>query len=139
MSPDEQQVRLAHQAFYDAFAERDMEAMEEVWAETAPVTCIHPGWSLVSGRPAVLASWKAILEGPAPPNVVPSREAVQLFGDVAVVLCVETLGDGQLMVTNILARELGRWRMVHHHAGPISSAFPFDDEDDDEPPPGLLN
>lgn len=141
MGSDEEQVLEAHAAFYDAFAERDMDAMEEVWAQAAPVSCIHPGWSLLVGREAVIESWRSILEGPAAPDVVCSREFVHLFGDTALVLCVETLVDGQLMATNVFVRELDHWKMVHHQAGLISSALGFDDEDDDddEPPPGLLN
>jgi len=143
MGTDEEQVRQAHAAFYDAFADRDVEAMEEIWARDAPVSCVHPGWSLLVGREAVLESWRSILEGPAAPDVVSSREVVHLLGDTALVLCVETLADGQLMATNVLVRELGRWKLVHHQAGLISSAPGFDDDDDDddddESPTGLLN
>ena len=38
-----------------------MGAMEQVWARVAPVTCLHPGWTLLSGREAVLESWRTIL------------------------------------------------------------------------------
>lgn len=143
MPSDEEQVREAHAAFYEAFSDRDMEAMEDVWARDAPVSCIHPGWSLLVGRDAVLASWRSILEGPAAPEVAASREVVHLYGDTAVVLCVETLADGQLMATNVLAKEPGGWRLVHHQAGPISMAIEFEDDDDDDddegPPTGFLN
>lgn len=140
MATDDEQVLEAHAAFYEAFAERDVDAMEDLWARTLPVTCVHPGWSLLEGREAVLASWKSILEGPASPDVVASREVVHVYGETAVVVCVETLADGQLMATNVLSLELGRWRMVHHQAGPISSGVVFsDDDDDEEPPSGFLN
>lgn len=138
MSVDEQKVREAHGAFYEAVSDRDMDAMEEIWARKAPVSCIHPGWSLLLGRDMVLASWRSILEGPAAPEIAVSREAVHVYGDTAVVLCVESLVDGQLMATNVLIREPGGWKFVHHQAGPISMAIEFED-DDDEPPPGLLN
>ncbi len=54
-------VLFANEAFYRAFADRDIAAMEEIWASEAPVACIHPGWSPVIGRERVLASWRAIL------------------------------------------------------------------------------
>jgi hypothetical protein len=142
MGSDEEQVLRAHAVFYDAFADRDMDAMNQIWALRAPVTCIHPGWSLLIGRNVVLESWRSILEGPNPPEVVSSREVVRLLGETALVLCVETLAEGQLMATNVLVREDGDWKIVHHQAGLISSAPGFDDDDDDdddEPPPGLLN
>ena len=34
---------FANEAFYRAFADRDMAAMDGVWAVHAPVACIHPG------------------------------------------------------------------------------------------------
>ncbi len=144
MASDEEEILEAHVAFYDAFADRDVDAMEEIWARGAAVSCIHPGWTLLVGRDAVLESWRSILEGSAAPEVVSSREVVHLLGDVALVLCLETLTEGQLMATNVFTKEMGHWKMVHHHAGPISSGIDFDDDDDDdddddEPPPGLLN
>lgn len=144
MGSDEQEVREAHAAFYDAFAERDVDAMEDVWSFRSPVTCIHPGWSLLVGREAVMASWRSILEGPAAPELAYSRELIHLYGEIAVVTCVETLADGQLMATNVFLRELGHWKMVHHQAGPISPTSGYDedddeDDDDDETPPGFLN
>ena len=140
MGSDEQQVREAHAAFYDAFSERDVDAMEDLWSFRAPVSCIHPGWSLLSGREAVLASWRSILEGPAAPDLAYSREGIHLYGDVAVATCVETLAEGQLMATNVFAREGDHWKMVHHQAGPISSASDFEDDDEDDgAPPGFLN
>ena len=48
-------VLFANEAFYRAFAERDIAAMEQLWAQAAPVACIHPGWSPVVGRERVLA------------------------------------------------------------------------------------
>ena len=47
-------VLFANEAFYRAFADRDIAAMEETWASEAPVACIHPGWSPVIGRERVL-------------------------------------------------------------------------------------
>jgi hypothetical protein len=41
--------------FYRAFSMRDLAGMERLWARDAPVSCIHPGWSLLTGRDRVLA------------------------------------------------------------------------------------
>ncbi|MBM4270069.1 MAG: nuclear transport factor 2 family protein [Deltaproteobacteria bacterium] len=136
MSAEVESVLAANAAFYEAFANRDVEAMDEVWARDASVACIHPGWRALTGRERVMESWRAILEGPMAPEVACSRERPYVFGEVAFVICVETLEDGEMIVTNVFAREMGHWKMVHHHAGQI--AHPEDDEDD-EPPPGLLN
>lgn len=133
MSPDEREVLAANAAFYEAFAERDLEAMEAIWSERSAVACVHPGWEGLSGRDAVLASWRSILEAPGAPPIVCAREQVFVLGEIAFVVCVETIPNGELMATNVFSREGGRWRMVHHHAGPIAAGV------DDDSPPELLN
>ncbi|MEE8533734.1 MAG: nuclear transport factor 2 family protein, partial [Alphaproteobacteria bacterium] len=42
---DEQTVLFVNEAFYQAFADGDLAAMDAVWAREAPVACIHPGWA----------------------------------------------------------------------------------------------
>ena len=46
---DDEAVLFANEAFYRAFADRDVEAMDEVWAQGVPVACIHPGWQRARG------------------------------------------------------------------------------------------
>ena len=41
--PEHAAVLFANDAFYLAFANRDYDAMDVIWARDAPVTCIHPG------------------------------------------------------------------------------------------------
>jgi ketosteroid isomerase-like protein len=133
MSAGEREVLAANAAFYEAFAERDMEAMDALWSQRSDVACIHPGWEGISGRIAVMASWRSILEGPGAPSIACAQERAHVLGDVAFVVCVETIPNGELMATNVFVREAGRWRMVHHHAGPIAASV------DDDSPPELLN
>lgn len=111
-------VLFANEAFYLAFAERDLDAMDEVWARRAPVTCIHPGWNPLSGRDEVMLSWRAIFAHDPSPAVQCRAQEAHVLGDVAYVLCHEALGEGFLVATNVFAREDGAWRMVHHQAGP---------------------
>jgi hypothetical protein len=40
---DREQVLFANEAFYRAFADRDIDAMDALWARGEPVLCIHPG------------------------------------------------------------------------------------------------
>ena len=51
---------LANETFYAAFAQCDCEAMEDIWSNTADITCIHPGWPAINGRGAVIGSWRSI-------------------------------------------------------------------------------
>jgi hypothetical protein len=108
-------------AFYRAFAERDIEAMDELWAHRSPVACIHPGWPALHGREDVMESWRAILLGGEAPRVRCEQVVAQLVGETGVVTCVERIGEAALAATNLFAREQGLWQIVHHQAGPISA------------------
>jgi ketosteroid isomerase-like protein len=116
---DTDAVLSANLEFYRAFTNRDVAAMEELWASEAPVVCVHPGWTVVTGRAAVLKSWRDILANPEAPHVMCHDDRVFLYGDVATVLCEEELDTGHLVATNMFVREAGAWRMVHHQASPI--------------------
>jgi len=125
-------VLFANEAFYRAFADGDLAAMDAVWASAAPVACIHPGWNLLDGRAAVMASWRAILDNPKRPDISSVGGAVKVYGDTAVVTCYETVGGGYLVATNIFIREAGAWKLVHHQAGPTPP--PTLEASDDAPP-----
>ena len=123
-SSPETVVLAANQAFYDAFAKADADAMARIWAREHMVACIHPGWVALHGREAVVGSWRAILGSPEPPQVRASDAAAVIIGDAAFVTCVERIGQAELAATNVFALEQGEWRMVHHHAGPMSAERP---------------
>jgi ketosteroid isomerase-like protein len=116
---DTDAVLSANLEFYRAFTRRDVAAMDELWASAAPVVCVHPGWTPVAGRAAVLKSWRDILANPEAPHVMCHDDRAFLYGDVAIVLCEEELDTGHLVATNMFVREGGTWRMVHHQASPI--------------------
>jgi ketosteroid isomerase-like protein len=113
-------VTFANEAFYAAFASRDLAAMNDAWSRRADVTCLHPGWPPIVGRGEVMKSWRSILLGPSPPVITCHRPATYLFGDVAYVICFEQLGETVLVATNIFVREDATWRLVHHQAGPTT-------------------
>src|SRR5438067_11520305 len=109
----------ANGAFYAAFNAKDPEAMDAVWAREATVTCIHPGWNVLTGRERVMESWRGILGNPNQPRIVAGGAEVELFGDCAVVTCRELVAGNPLAATNIFVREDGQWRLAHHHSGPV--------------------
>ena len=127
-------VLAANRAFYRAFAERNVEAMDQIWAPTGAVVCLHPGQAPLHGRAEIMASWRGILRGPGVPDITCTDATCHIVGDSAFVICIERLDVGALVATNVFVREDGAWRIIHHHAGPIA-----DDGDDERPDPGRLN
>ncbi len=122
----EASVLEANEAFYRAFSLGDYVAMSELWAKDAPVACLHPGARLLSGRRAVLSSFRELLAAAPAWKMVSRGATVHLFGGCAFVTCLEANGDqpAHLAATNIFVLEAGRWKMVHHHAGPLSVPEP---------------
>jgi ketosteroid isomerase-like protein len=116
---DQDAVLAANLEFYRAFAARDVPAMDALWARQAPVACLHPGWTALKDREAIIESWASILSNPAAPRIACYDEQVFLYADVALVLCEEELEGGTLAASNFFVREHGEWRMAHHHAGQI--------------------
>lgn len=116
---DADAVLAANLEFYRAFTMRDIPAMDSLWAHRAPVACLHPGWTALTDRDAILASWAAILSSPDAPRIACYDERVLLFGDTALVLCEEELGGGTLVASNFFVREDSAWRLAHHHAGQV--------------------
>jgi ketosteroid isomerase-like protein len=118
LSTAQQGVISANEAFYLAFRNRDMAAMDAVWSRNDAVAVIHPGWPGIVGRKQVMASWRMILEGGSPPKIRSVEPKVQVYGDTAFVVCYEQVDGGLLVATNIFVLEDDAWRMVHHQAGP---------------------
>lgn len=116
---DSDAVLAANLAFYRAFATRDLEAMDALWARRAPVACLHPGWAALCDRESIMRSWEGILSNPEAPRIACFDERVLLYGEVALVLCEEELDGGTLAASNLFVREDGGWRLAHHHAGQI--------------------
>lgn len=126
---DRDAVLFANEAFYAAFAGRDYGAMEKLWSETAPVSCIHPGGGPVYDREAVLQGWQSILGNQATLDIRCIGPRVRLFGDSAAVICFEVIAGNNLIATNTFVREGKAWKLVHHQAGPTA----------EEPPRAMLS
>jgi ketosteroid isomerase-like protein len=116
MTTTELDVLEANAAFYRAFAARDADAMERVWAERHPVACIHPGWDVLDGRRQVLGSWRRMFETDGAPEIACSHAEARVVGDAAFVTCHEVIEGGRLAATNLFVREGEAWRLVHHQA-----------------------
>ena len=136
---DTAELMFANDAFYHAFRSRDLAAMEVLWAQHAPIACVHPGWHALNTREAVMESWEGILSNPEAPAVGCRGARAYLVGDLGpgrlgIVVCYEIFRGSVLTATNIFLREDGAWRMVHHHAGPCGTPPPELAEDPPEEP-----
>jgi ketosteroid isomerase-like protein len=116
---DHDAVLAANLEFYRAFAARDLAAMDALWARRAPVACLHPGWTALKDRDAIIESWAGILSHPDAPRIACFDGQAFVYGEVALVLCEEELEGGTLAASNFFVREDGVWRIAHHQAGQI--------------------
>ena len=129
---DRAALLFANDAFYSAFADRNIQALAALWAADDAITCLHPGWAPLRGFEDVLSSFQAIFDGPAPPAITPCAADVTLHGPVGIVICYEQIGPDYLIATNIFRKdENGNWRLIHHQAGPANE--PPDQEEETKP------
>jgi ketosteroid isomerase-like protein len=119
MMTEQDAVLAANLEFYRAFAARDLAAMDALWSRESPVACLHPGWTALKDREAIMESWAGILASPEAPRITCFDEEVFLYGHVALVICEEELEGGTLAASNFFVREDGVWRIAHHHARQI--------------------
>ncbi len=117
---DETEILAANAAYYRAFAGGDFAAMSRIWADDN-VSCIHPGWPVLIGRPAILESYREIMRNPDQERIEPRNETVMAAGEEARVFCVEFVAGAALAATNMFRRVSGAWRMIHHQASPIAA------------------
>jgi ketosteroid isomerase-like protein len=116
---DTKTLLAANAAYYRAFAEGDVAAMNRLWAED-DVSCVHPGWPALLGRQPVLDSYRNIL-GNSQQERVEYRDDVAIFGTAeGRVHCIEFVGGSALAATNWFRLFGDEWRMIHHQASPIA-------------------
>lgn len=115
---EQQALLFNNDVFYQAFAARDLEAIDAIWAVDAPVACLHPGWTPLFERSDIIQSFAAIFDGPSPPDIKCLGARALLYGAVGVVICYEALDENYLAATNVFVRRDSKWVMVHHQAGP---------------------
>ena len=126
----EQGVRTANGRFYTAFQAMDLAEMHEIWLHEEWIECVHPGWDLLLGWDEVRESWARIFSNTQRMKVALNSVWVCVQGEVAWVACTEHVtsafatGFDEVLVqaTNIFVLRDGAWRMVVHHASPLSVA-----------------
>ncbi|MEV6666314.1 nuclear transport factor 2 family protein [Streptomyces nigra] len=161
---DVEQVEAANTAFYEALERGDFETLSSLWltpsdlgvdesyhdpADSGVVSCVHPGWPVLTGRGEVLRSYALIMANTDYIQFFLTDVHTSVTGDTAIVTCTENILSGgpapeghddelgplvgQLVVaTNVFRRTPDGWRMWSHHASPVLAEN--DAEDGDETP-----
>ena len=98
---------------------------------------------MLVGRDTVLESWRQIFESTVSARCRIRRPRIFVAGDVGWVVLVEELSlvqaggervHAMVLATNTFVREGGRFRMVHHQAGPTPEGELAGPDDPEEPP-----
>lgn len=90
-----EEVTKANEEFYEAFESLDIGLMDRIWLQEEYVTCIHPGWSLRVGWPAVRDSWALIFNNTFSMKFKLTEMQIQVAGDLAWVICTENITSRQ--------------------------------------------
>ncbi|MGW3659310.1 nuclear transport factor 2 family protein [Streptomyces sp. NPDC005151] len=156
MSDDQEQVAAdiaaveqANTAFYEAMERGDLDELSGLWlpGENLTISCVHPGWPVLSGRGEVLRSYALIMANTEYIQFFLTDIGVSMTGETALVTCTENIlsggpaedgGElgplvGQLVVaTNVFRRTEDGWKLWSHHGSPVLTED--EDEDEDESP-----
>ena len=116
-----------NEQFYRAFENLDVGLMDSMWAHEEYVTCIHPGWSIRLGWPAVRDSWVVIFNNTFSMAFELTELQVQVAADVAWVICTENISsrvgespqNSRVVATNLFERIGDEWKIIHHHGSPL--------------------
>ncbi|MDQ4070936.1 MAG: nuclear transport factor 2 family protein [Actinomycetota bacterium] len=123
---DREAVAAANKAFYAAFEARDLDAMSKVWEHSDRIVCTHPGWASLRGWGQVAASFFALFQNAQQLQFILTKESAEVAGDVAWVTVDENILQGTSATTvaalNLFVRSADGWRMVAHHASPVSDS-----------------
>ena len=124
---DSQQVE---ESFYQAFRNRDIELMQQVWDQSDDALCIHPGSPRIYSFDLIIASWREIFASPEAVNIEITEPVYKLEENVSIHYLKENLSVdhklvGSVYATNIYHQTTDGWKMIAHHASPaLSDAEP---------------
>ncbi|QXE35384.1 MULTISPECIES: nuclear transport factor 2 family protein [Streptomyces] len=146
---DQEQVEQANTTFYEAMERGDLDVLSGLWleGEDDEISCVHPGWPVLTGRGDVLRSYALIMANTEYIQFFLTDVTVAVAADTALVTCTENIlsggpaeesGElgplvGQLVVaTNVFRRTPEGWKLWSHHGSPVLTET--DEEPDDETP-----
>ena len=111
-------------AFYQAFENKDLDAMMAAWADDEEIVCVHPGGTRHVGYEAVRNGFEQIFAGDSRLRFRLDQVVMLETVGLALQSAVEQVyaGDatlrGLVVATNVFMRTPSGWRLVCHHASP---------------------
>ncbi|MFG3430095.1 nuclear transport factor 2 family protein [Streptomyces californicus] len=144
------EVEAANTAFYEALERGDLDGLTDSWlpGEELTVSCVHPGWPVLTGRRDVLRSYALIMANTDYIQFFLTDVNVTMTGETALVTCTENIlsggpaedGDalgplvGRLVVaTNVFRHTADGWKLWSHHGSPVLADSDEDDDEDTTP------
>ena len=115
-------------AFYQAFENRDLDAIMAVWADDEEIVCVHPGGTRHVGYEAVRGAFEQIFAGDSKLRfrldqvVMVETVGLALQSAVEHVYAGDATLRGIVVASNVFMRTPSGWRMVCHHASPAPAA-----------------
>jgi ketosteroid isomerase-like protein len=145
---DIEEIELANTTFYETMERGDFEELSGLWLEDE-ISCVHPGWPVLSGLGEVLRSYALIMANTEYIQFFLTDVKVNVLADTALVTCTENIlsggpasesGElgplvGQLVVaTNVFRRTPEGWKLWAHHGSPVLAESGEDGEEDEGTP-----
>ncbi len=118
------EVRSANASFYRALEHRDMEELGRVWSHQDDIKCVHPGWRLLRGWPAIRTSFGRRFEEVDFQKYGVEDQFIDIHGHIAAVTMTEVIllqkkgvtSEMRIQATNVYRREGATWKLILHHA-----------------------
>ncbi|RFM23699.1 MAG: DUF4440 domain-containing protein [Candidatus Thermochlorobacter aerophilum] len=143
-----EELLIANERFYEAFASLDLEKMQYIWHSAPYVKCLHPGWHIISGFDEVMESWQLIFRNTFSMHFELEEVEAVVLGRIGIVTLRENLLTAThptelptrvvLAATNIFELSDDGWKMILHQAGPTDDNSHNDSDEDTEDEPDLL-
>ncbi len=112
---------FAADAFYLAFTNKDIDAMDGLWAKKVALCCVHPGWPRLTEREAIIESWRNILGNPDQIGPTAYGHEAHVWGDCVGITCYEALAGGVILASKVFVQEDNEWRLALHHGSPCQN------------------
>jgi len=113
---------FTNDSFYQVFRDRNIDGMENLWSQDAPLLCIHPGQQALTDRADIMNSWRAILGSEQCPDICFCVSEIVQHNNIFLIVCREWVDDQpkfRLLGTNGYIQEGDEYRMIFHQSGPV--------------------